>query len=243
MKRVYELLKNLESELKREGSLKSQDLLKLKQELSKHLNSEEKWLAHLAKTSASLSENLSLKDLMLYTVPIERHLGKRVTDTDILISFEDRKNSVKENTLKIVVDNVRSAFNTGAIFRTCEALGVSEVILTGYTQGFESEQVVKTSMGARTNTKRLRDLKEAKDYLKNYCLVALETSNRSRSIFDSDFTAKTAFVLGNERFGISEEDLLLCEKAVCLPTFGLKNSLNVNAALSACGYEWVRRFG
>lgn len=242
MNQLYSLLKSFEAKILESGPLMEGDLLKLQAELSRYKNSEKKWLSHLAKTSESLKEGLTLKDLMLFIVPVERHLKKKVTDLDLLISTEDKKMGLKENSLKVVLDNVRSAFNTGALFRTCEALGVSEVILTGYTQGLDSDQVVKTSMGAKPNTKRFRDLEEVKKNYSNCCLVALETSNKSQNIYNSELEEKTIFVVGNERFGLSEVDLLLCDKIVCLPTFGLKNSLNVNAALSACGYEWVRRF-
>ena len=243
MKHLYELLKSLEVKLLSQGHLDLDDTLELKKEFSKWEDSEEKWLLHLIKISKSLKENMSLQDLMIFIVPVERHLKKKITDIELLVNFEDRNEAVKENNLKVVFDNIRSAFNTGALFRTCEVLGVSEVILTGYTQGFESEQIVKTSMGARPNkTTRLRDLKEVKDYLKSYNLVALETSNQSEILYDMKLDKNTVFIVGNERFGLSEKSLALCDKIARLPTFGLKNSLNVNAALSACGYDWIRRF-
>ena len=242
MNQLYRLLESLESKIMESGAPTIDDVDKLKVELLRYKNSEEKWLRHLSKMSESLSDTITLKDLMLFMVPIERHLKKKVTDLDLLISTKDKSESFKIHSLKVVLDNVRSAFNTGALIRTCETLGASEVIFTGYTQGLDSDQVIKTSMGARPITKRFRDLEEVRKTYPTYSFVALETSNKSQSIYDSDLEQNTIFIVGNERFGLSEADLQICDKIVCLPTFGRKNSLNVNAALSACGYEWVRRF-
>lgn len=241
MNSLYESLKKTEKKIMLGGLVDSDDIERLKSEFKK-VKSEEKWLVHLIKASEKIDQSISLKKLMTFIVPIERELSKKVTDTDILVESIDRKKRVKEQKLVVVLDNIRSAFNTGALFRTCDALGVSEVVLTGYTQGFESAQVVKTSMGAQPKTTKVRDLEEAKKYLNDYQLVALETSNKSVNLYDLKWKEKTALVIGNERFGLSEKDLSVCDQITSLPMFGVKNSLNVNAALSACGYEWVRRF-
>jgi tRNA G18 (ribose-2'-O)-methylase SpoU len=242
MKSIYEILKSIEEKLLTRQKIEDSEFERLRDELLKLKDSDHKALSHLAKSALSVNTSMTLKDLMVFIVPIERHLSRRVTDPDFAVTYEDKESPVLENQLKVVLDNIRSAFNTGALFRTCEILGVSEVFLTGYTQGYESEQVLKTSMGAKIKTVKVRDLKEAKEHLSGYELVALETSKNSTVLYKTELGINTAFIVGNERFGLSGEDLKLCDKTVCLPTFGQKNSLNVNAALSACGYEWVRRF-
>ncbi len=135
----------------------------------------------------------------------------------------------------------------GAIVRTCDALGVRELIATGYTPDYSDERVKKISMGAwaGVSLKKLRDLGEVREYLSsiNYKMVCVETAVEAENIFDVDFETKTALIFGNERFGLSKKDLSLCDGIVKLPVFGVKNSLNVNAALTACGYEWVRQNG
>jgi len=242
MNKLYALLKSLE-----EKCLNEKDILKKDIDLLKHLllrfeASEDRQLRHLYRLSKSFKDEIKYEDLLLFIVPIERILNKRVSDVDFGIKKKDSKSTAKLNDLKIVLDNIRSAFNTGALIRTCEVLGVSEVLTTGYTQGFESDHVLKTSMGAKLKLSKFRDLSEVKNELKSYKLVGLETSKRSENIYKSELNKNTAFVVGNEHFGLSDYDLSLCDQVVHLPTFGKKNSLNVNAALSACGYEWVRRF-
>lgn len=242
MNKIYALLKSLE-----EKCLSNEDILKEEINLLKNLflrfkSSEDRQLRHLYTLSKSFENEIKYEDLLLFIIPVERVLNKRVSDVDFGIKKKDNKNIIQQNDLKIVLDNIRSAFNTGALIRTCEVLGVSEVLTTGYTQGFESEHVLKTSMGARLKISKFRDLLEVKNELKSYKLVGLETSKHSENIYKSKLNKNTAFVIGNEHFGLSDYDLSLCDHVMHLPTFGKKNSLNVNAALSACGYEWVRRF-
>jgi len=242
VKRLYEKLKDIEKKLLFGEALEAYEIDSLKL-LFLEVKNTDRWFRHLLEASKSMNSNLDLNKLMTFIVPIERELGRKVTDLDLVISKDDKKEVQKEQKLKIVLDNIRSAFNTGAILRTCDALGVCEVIMTGYTQGLESAQVLKTSMGAKPKITKLRDLIEVKKYLEGYKLIALETSNQSKNIYESKLYENTAFVLGNERFGLSEKDLLICDAVTKLPMNGIKNSLNVNAALAACGYEWIRRFG
>ena len=69
-------------------------------------------------------------------------------------------------------------------------------------------------------------------------VVALETAQNSHSIFDYLTSPKTAFVVGNERFGLDRSVLALCDDVVTIPTFGQKNSLNVSNALTIAAYKW-----
>jgi tRNA G18 (ribose-2'-O)-methylase SpoU len=242
MNKLYTLLKSLEERCLKGEVILKEEIDHLKRLLLRFASSDDRQLRHLCTLSKSFTTEIQYEDLLLFIVPIERILNKRVSDVDFGIKKKDNKNTVKLNELKIVLDNIRSAFNTGALIRTCEVLGVSEVLTTGYTQGFESDHVLKTSMGAKLKLSKFRDLSEVNANLEDYELVGLETSKRSKNIYKSELNKNTAFVVGNEHFGLSDYDLSLCDQVVHLPTFGKKNSLNVNAALSACGYEWVRRF-
>ncbi len=92
---------------------------------------------------------------------------------------------------------------------------------------------------------KVRRLDEAIKSLKeeSYTIIGVETSKESRVIYNVQLPQRSAFLFGNERFGLSALDLKECDLVVSLPMFGLKNSLNVNAALTTCGYEWVRQNG
>lgn len=198
-----------------------------------------------------VKKGMSLEQFICFVVPIERELNNKVTDADILIETKDSEKADSpakpKNDLVIVLDNIRSPFNMGAVVRTCDALGVKELVVTGYTPDFTDERVKKISMGAWFNVslKKFRSLTEVRTYLleKKYKMISVETAWDANVIYETRLSPKTALVFGNERFGISKKDLLLSDGVVRLPVFGIKNSLNINAALTACGYEWVRQNG
>lgn len=204
----------------------------------------------LSKLAVRVKEGMNLDQFVCFVVPIERELNNKITDTEILVETDDLeigRGEAPKNSLIIVLDNIRSPFNMGAAVRTCDALGVFELIITGYTPDLDNERVKKISMGAwkNLNVIKLRDLEKVRDYLlgKGYQMVSVETTRGAQVIHDVKLESKTALVFGNERFGISKKDLLLSDGVVRLPVFGVKNSLNINAALTACGYEWVRQNG
>lgn len=202
---------------------------------------------HLANLAVRLKEGMNLEQFICFVVPLERELNNRITDSEILVETADLKSRAVENDLIVVLDNIRSPFNMGAIVRTCDALGVKELVTTGYTPGFENEKVKKISMGAWISVRlnKFRDFKEASFYLKSmdYSIVGVETVKGAGVIHEKKLPSKTALVFGNERFGLTKADLQTCDHIVKLPVFGVKNSLNVNAAITACGYEWVRQNG
>ena len=86
--------------------------------------------------------------------------------------------------------------------------------------------------------KHLQELKA-----KNVQIYALETAQEAKSLHSFNFENKaTAFVVGNERFGLEASTLALCDGVIAIPTFGIKNSLNVANALSIAAYEWRRQW-
>ena len=143
----------------------------------------------------------------------------------------------------LVLDNLRSASNVGALLRSSDACGIQSVIPIGITPSPTSigrEAVLKASLGAEEfvdTSKRFDRLEDAAKSLKadNFKVYALETHESAKSIYDADlnFDDKTAIIVGNEVTGISEKflnDKSLCDGVIEVPMFGLKNSLNVAVA-------------
>lgn len=240
LKDLYKLAHSIEKKLGPAGLLE-EDRELFCSALLKSENLKLKGLADRVKTG------MSLEQFLCFVIPIERELNNKITDSEILVETEDYASGVETKDLIIVLDNIRSPFNMGAIVRTCDALGVTELVVTGYTPDYSDERVKKISMGAWAGVKliKLRDLEEVRRHLslKEYKMICVETAVGAESIFDMKLDVKTALVFGNERFGLSKKDLSLCDGVVKLPVFGMKNSLNVNAALTACGYEWIRQNG
>ncbi len=142
----------------------------------------------------------------------------------------------------IILPDIRSVYNVGAIFRTADACGVSKIFLTGYTPtpedrfGRPRKDVAKSALGAektieweyRENLDDLiKDLKE-----KDVEIVAVEQDESS--IDYKDFEIKdsqpTAFVFGNEVEGISKNILNKVDKIIEIPMVGEKESLNVSVS-------------
>ncbi|MDD2758113.1 MAG: RNA methyltransferase [Patescibacteria group bacterium] len=145
----------------------------------------------------------------------------------------------------LVLPDIRSAHNVGAMFRTADGAGVDKIYLTGYTARPPHPQVDKVSLGAekwmpweyRKSTWRL--LKELRET--GYNIVALEDTPKSASIFKWQPKFPLALVVGNEKTGVTKALLKYCDVSVVLPMRGRKKSLNVSVA-AGIGLYHISRF-
>jgi tRNA G18 (ribose-2'-O)-methylase SpoU len=141
----------------------------------------------------------------------------------------------------LILPNIRSGHNVGAMFRTGDGAGVDKLYLTGYTPCPPHVQVDKVSLGAEkwvpwehckqtgTLLKRLK-----KD---GFTIVALELTKNSGSIYAWQPKFPLALVVGNEKTGVTRNLLKHCDRAVHLPMRGKKNSLNVSVAAGIAMYH------
>jgi len=140
----------------------------------------------------------------------------------------------------LVLHNIRSLHNVGAIFRTAEGLGVKKIYLTGYTPephdifGKLRKDFTKTALGAEKYLEwekvknvfnLLRRLKKEKIQI-----IALEQSKSSVNIKKFKPRGKFALILGNEVRGVPKSVLKKCDKIIEIPMRGKKESLNVSVA-------------
>ena len=146
----------------------------------------------------------------------------------------------------VILHNIRSAYNVGAIFRTADGAGIEKIFLSGYTPaptdrfGRVQAEIEKTSLGASSIVPwQQGDFKEIVDELqKNGIEVgAIEQAKESVSLSDFRPAKNTAYVFGNEVTGIQEQDLLLVDKIVDIPMRGKKESLNVSVAAGIVMYH------
>ncbi|NJL25176.1 MAG: RNA methyltransferase [Calothrix sp. SM1_5_4] len=119
--------------------------------------------------------------------------NRALRDDEFLIEEGDRpEKSVARVPLKLIVENLRSAFNVGALFRTSECLGVSEILLCGYTPGPDDEKTARTAMGtsAMVPWRRVDRAGQACEELRRegYKVVALETAATAISCTSSSST-------------------------------------------------------
>ena len=147
------------------------------------------------------------------------------------ISKEDFEKAEKLPII-IVLDNIRSLSNVGAFFRTADAFRIGELFLCGITACPPHREIHKTALGADETVKwRYFDSTEAAcQALKadGYHIFAVEQVEGSVPLQDFSFEEHTAYILGNEVEGVSEEALPYCEGAIELPQEGTKHSINVS---------------
>lgn len=146
--------------------------------------------------------------------------------------------------LVVVLDDIRSLHNVGAVFRTADAAGFSHVYLSGITGVPPRKEIAKVSLGAEDwlpysyhlfLPEILLPLKAA-----GYSIVALERDKNSRSLYQA-LTAGAlklplCLLVGNEVQGVSVEALALCDDICHLNMRGKKESLNASVAFGVAAY-------
>lgn len=246
---IHRLFLKLEK-TSQDGAFNSSLLILLRQKIEDLKDNPLLEISRLAEVSRHLSPDMTLRHFAGFAIPFERLLHRSLQDDDFLIVEQDKtEKQVGERVplpLVFVLDNLRSAFNVGSIFRTAECLGAEKIFLCGYTPHPTQFKVEKTAMGteeymAWADGGRLNEcLRQLKDQA--YHLVALETSAKAQDLY-TDFSPKpTAFILGNERFGLDPEILKLIDEVRIVPLRGRKNSLNVGVTAAVAGFEWMRQW-
>ncbi|MDD5438529.1 MAG: TrmH family RNA methyltransferase [Patescibacteria group bacterium] len=143
--------------------------------------------------------------------------------------------------LHIIAHNIRSTENVGAIFRTCDSLGISKLWLTGYTPTPEHPKVKKTALGAEASVafEKTINVEELIAKLKEqgFRIVGLELDERARALDLYEAGPKVVLLLGNEVEGISPYLLEQCDDLVFIKQKGVKESLNVSVAAGIAMYS------
>jgi tRNA G18 (ribose-2'-O)-methylase SpoU len=173
---------------------------------------------------------------------METNFEVRSNDADISLEEYD---SLPKNQLYFVLDNLRSAFNVGAIFRLCDTMRVAGLYLCGYTASPPHTKLEKTSLGTTKYVpwKKFEKTIDAVYYLKNINIPvwAAETTNYSKLYNKVNYPPKIAIVFGNEALGVSGDVMECCDCLIEIPTFGFKNSLNVATSCSVIGYKILEK--
>lgn len=163
------------------------------------------------------------------------------------------------NKITPILHNIRSLHNVGAILRTCDGLGISEVWASGITpypklpddkrlphvSKRATEQISKTALGAEKNikikhfsdvTKMLEEVNKLK-----MTLVGVEQAINSTDLADFKTTGNIGLVFGNEVEGLDKELLEVCEQLVEIPMLGSKESFNVSVVAGMVLYTLTRK--
>ncbi len=161
------------------------------------------------------------------------------------MSVEEFKHADKVPVI-VVLDNVRSAYNVGSVFRTADAFLIEAIYICGYTARPPHKEIAKTALGS-TDTVTWKAFDKALDAvaeLRNlgYKVYGIEQVENSISLEKIDLIGdtKTAVVFGNEVTGIQQDVLQICDGSIEIPQFGMKHSLNISVAAGIVLWEMVR---
>lgn len=148
--------------------------------------------------------------------------------------------------LVVVLDNVRSQHNVGAVFRTADAFRLTGVWLCGCCCTPPNPEIHKTALGAEQTVdwRYSEDTRQAVQTLKEmgYRIYAVEQAEGSIMLDDfqteiGECNDKIAVVMGHEVFGVQQEVVDICHGCIEIPQYGTKHSLNVSVAAGIVMYE------
>jgi len=152
----------------------------------------------------------------------------------------------KKFPLVVVLENIRSAYNVGSVFRTGDAFLVEAIYIVGYTACPPHKEIKKTALGAeetvtwkyfKTTAEAIAELR-----LQGFSIYAVEQATGSHMLQEAfaQQDKKTAVIFGNEVSGVEQHTLHLCDGCIEIPQFGMKHSLNIATAAGVVLWEFVR---
>lgn len=160
-------------------------------------------------------------------------------------SVEEVKQSEKTPVI-VVLENIRSAYNIGSVFRTSDAFLVEAIYIIGYSAIPPHKEIKKTALGAEesvawkhfaTSAEAIIALREA-----SYNVYAVEQAEGSYKLnaIGFDDNEKIAIIFGNEVTGVEQSTIHLCDGCLEIPQLGMKHSLNIATAVGVVLWELVR---
>jgi tRNA G18 (ribose-2'-O)-methylase SpoU len=144
-----------------------------------------------------------------------------------------------------VLENIRSAYNVGSVFRTADAFLLEGIYICGYTAFPPHKEIRKTALGAEDTVawKHFKNIEEAINEIRamGYKVYAVEQAVDSWKL--GSFSAeddKVAVIFGNEVTGVEQSTIALCDGVIEIPQLGMKHSLNVATAAGVVLWELIR---
>jgi 23S rRNA (guanosine2251-2'-O)-methyltransferase len=148
--------------------------------------------------------------------------------------------------VNVLLDNVRSAYNVGAFFRTGDATAIKHLYLCGITGHPPSREVTKTALGAEETVPwsyAVDPLAVVHQMRQQGCQVAaIETNVRAVDLFDWKPHFPVCILFGNETDGLQPEVAAAADTYIRIPMLGRKHSLNVATAGGVVLFELLRKY-
>ncbi len=147
--------------------------------------------------------------------------------------------------IHIVLDNIRSVFNVGSIFRSADGAGsVEKIYLCGITSPIDNPKLEKTALGATemVDSEHYDTTEEAIEELRsrNIPIYSVELTEKAQNFQSIKYPNELAIVFGHEKKGVEEDILKESDNHIMIPMRGKKESLNVANCASIILYELTR---
>ena len=152
----------------------------------------------------------------------------------------------EKNPIVVVLENIRSAYNVGSVFRTSDAFLIASIFITGYSAKPPHKEVHKTALGAEDSVdwKYFSNAAAAIEALRaeGFLVFAVEQAQNSLALHRMKMKPgqKLAVIFGNEVTGVEQSTIALCDGCIEIPQFGMKHSLNIATAAGVVLWELVR---
>ena len=162
-----------------------------------------------------------------------------ISENRITLDTIDKANKMP---VVVVLNSIRSSYNVGSIFRTSDGAMIEKLYLCGYTPHPPKKEVLKTALGSQDSVEwefvedPVEVVKSFKE--KGYTICALEQTDNNISY--SELTKDNlplCLIVGNEITGVTQELIDLCDVAIEIPQYGIKQSLNVAVAYGIAVFE------
>ena len=154
--------------------------------------------------------------------------------------------SIKKNSIVVVLDNIRSLHNVGSFFRTCDAFAIEKLILTGITATPPHKEIRKTALGASESVAWSYE-KDCVKVINQYKALgyqpwAIEQTKNSIPLNEfKDLSHPLVLVFGNEVEGVSQKVIDKCNGSIEIPQYGTKHSLNVSVSGGIVLWEIIKK--
>jgi len=144
----------------------------------------------------------------------------------------------------VILENVRSAYNVGSVFRTADAFLLEAIYICGYTAYPPHKEIKKTALGAEETVywKYFKLVDEAILEARNngYKVYSVEQAEDSLFLNEYKQDEKIAVIFGNEVSGVEQSTIAKTDGCIEIPQLGMKHSLNISVAAGVVLWEIVR---
>lgn len=170
----------------------------------------------------------------------------KITEMNRLTTDEFKE--AEKTPLVVVLDNVRSLYNVGSIFRTCDAFRIDSLMLCGITAQPPHIEIHKTALGAEESVawQYFKDTMDCVNFLKDkgYTVLSIEQCEGSTMLqdFRIDPARKYAIIMGNEVKGVQQVVVDNSDGCIEIPQFGTKHSMNVSVTTGMIIWEIAKQF-